>query len=71
MGHIFQAEFQAKHPSGRSFRLLWLKEIGKGIKEEKSIFGTLIYENNEKQEKKKVKCHKLHVRRKMMENNGK
>ena len=30
MGHIFQVECWAKHPSGHSFRLLWIKEIGKG-----------------------------------------
>ena len=29
-GHLFQAEWWKKHPSGCSFRLLWLMEIGKG-----------------------------------------
>jgi len=29
------------------------------------------YENNGKQEKRKVNGHRLHVRRKMKENNGK
>jgi len=30
MGHVFQVEWWEKHPSGYSFRLLWLKEFGKG-----------------------------------------
>ena len=30
MEHLFQVEFWTKHPSGCSFWLLWLKEIGKG-----------------------------------------
>lgn len=30
MGHVFQGECWKKHPSGCSFRLLWLKKIGKG-----------------------------------------
>ena len=49
--------------------LLWLRKNGKGkgkgIKEGKSIFDTFIYENKGKYEKKKIKCHRLHVRRKM------
>ena len=32
------------------------------------IFGTFFNENNGKKEKRKVKCHRLHVRRKIMEN---
>jgi len=30
MGYIFQAKLWEKHPSGCSFGLLWLKEIGNG-----------------------------------------
>ena len=30
MGHLFQDEWRKKHPSGCSFRLLWIKEISKG-----------------------------------------
>ena len=30
MGYVFQTERWKKHPSGCSFVLLWLKEIGKG-----------------------------------------
>ena len=30
MGHLFQAECWAKHLSGCSFGLLWIKEIGDG-----------------------------------------
>ena len=29
MGNTFQVEWWEKHPSGCSFGLLWLKEIGK------------------------------------------
>jgi len=48
MGHVFQAEWWEKHSSGCSFRLLWLKKIGKGFGKENDIFGTFIYENNGK-----------------------
>ncbi len=30
MGHVSQAEWWEKHPSGCSFSLLWLNEFGKG-----------------------------------------
>jgi len=30
MGHVFQAKWWEKHPSGCSFGLLWLREIFKG-----------------------------------------
>jgi len=30
-GHVFQAEWWEKHPSGCSFGLLWLNKIGKAI----------------------------------------
>ena len=50
MGHIFQAEWWARHPRGVFIWLFMAKEIekgnGKGIKEEKRYFGTFIYENN-------------------------
>jgi len=41
------------------------------LEKQNGIFGTLIYENNRNYEKRKVKGHMLHVRRKMKENNGK
>jgi len=34
-------------------------------------FGPFIYENDGNYEKREVKGHRLHVRRKMKENNGK
>ena len=75
MGHLFQANCWEKHPSGCSFGLLWLrkleKEKEKALERKNDIFGTFIYENNGNQEKRKVKGHKLHVRRKMKENKGK
>jgi len=40
------------------------KGKGKGIKKEKVIFGTFIYENEGKYEKREVKGHRLDVRRK-------
>ena len=71
MGHFFQAECWEKHPSGCSFGLLWLRKLAKALERQNDIFHTFIYENNGNQEKKKVKGHRLHVRRKMKENNGK
>ena len=74
MGHIFQVEWWEKHPSRCSFQLLWLKEIGKGnVKGFGKARGIVafIYENNGNWEKRKVKGHRFHVRRKMKENNGK
>ena len=47
------------------------KGNGKGFGKENDIFSTFIYENNGKYEKREVKGHRLHVRRKMKENNGK
>ena len=43
----------------------------KDLERKNGIFGTFIYENNGNYEKRKVKGHRLHVRRKMKENNGK
>ena len=52
----------------------YAKEIGKGngkgFEKEKWHYLGFIYENNRKYEKRKVKGHRLHVRRKMKENNG-
>jgi len=45
--------------------------MAKALESKNGIFGTFIYENNGNWEKKKVKGHRLHVRRKMKENNGK
>lgn len=45
--------------------------MAKALERQNDIFDTFIYENNESQEKKEVKGHKLHVRRKctkIMEN---
>ena len=75
MRHIFQAEWWEQHPSGCSFGYLWLRKLAKAmakaLERKNGIFGTTIYENNGNQEKRKVKGHKFHVRRKMKENNGK
>ena len=75
MGYVFQDEWWEKHPNGCSFRLLWLKEIGKemekALKRKSGINQHVIYENNGNQEKTKMKSHKLHVRRRLKENNGK
>ena len=45
--------------------------MDKALERQIGIFGTIIYENNGNQEKSEVKGHKLRVRRKMNENNGK
>ena len=45
--------------------------MAKALERKNGIFGTIIYENNRNYEKGEVKGHKLHVRRKMKENNGK
>ena len=70
MGHIFESEWWEKHPSGCSFWLLWLKEIGKGFGKAWGINWHFIYEKYGKYKKREVKGHKFHVRRKMKENNG-
>jgi len=50
------------------------KEIGKGnnkgFGKARDINCHFIYENNGNSEKRKVKGHRLHVRRKLKENNG-
>ena len=56
---------------GMTCCLLWLRETGKGIEKAKRHYWHFIYENNGKYEKEEVKGHRLHVRRKMKENNGK
>jgi len=75
MGHLFRVEWPEKHPSGCSFWLLWLNEIGKcsgkGFGKANGINCHFIYENSGIWEKRKVKYHRLHVRRKMKEYNGK
>ena len=43
----------------------------KALERKNGIFGTIIYENNVNREKRGLKGHKLHVRRKMKKNNGK
>ena len=43
----------------------------KDLERTNDIFGTFIYENIGNKEKMEVKGHKLHVRRKIKENNGK
>lgn len=47
------------------------KGNGKGFGKEKWHYWHFIYENTRKWEKRKVKCHRLHVRRKLKENNRK
>jgi len=75
MGHLFQAKCWARNPRGYSFGCLWLrklvKALSKALERQKGIFGTFVYENNGNYEKREVKGHRLHVRRKMKENNGK
>ena len=75
MRHLFQAKCWEKHPSGCSFQLIWLRKLAKAIPKDlerkNENFGTFIYENNGNQEKREVKSHKLHVRRKLKGNNGK
>ena len=52
MGHVFQAEWWARHPGVCSFGYLWLsklaKVMSKALKRKKYIFCTFIYENNGK-----------------------
>ena len=43
----------------------------KDLERQNEIFDTFIYENNGNQEKREMKGHMLHVRRKMKENYGK
>jgi len=49
VGHFFQAECWAKHPSGCSFDLLWLRKLAKAmakaLERKNGIYGTFIYEN--------------------------
>ena len=48
---------------------LWImnlaKEMAKALERKNGFLGTFIYENNGNYEKKEVKGHMLHVRRKM------
>ena len=50
MGHVFQAEWWEKHPSGCSFNLLWLrklaKEMAKALERQEAFIWNFIYENN-------------------------
>ena len=75
MGHLFQAKCWVGHPIMCSFGCLWLRKLAKAmdkaLERKNGIFGTIIYENNGNEEKKEVKGHRLHVRWKMKENNGK
>jgi len=52
MGHLFQVECWAKHPSGCSFGLLWLRKLAKAmekaLKTQRGISYHFIYENNGK-----------------------
>ena len=45
--------------------------MAKALERQNEIVGTFIYENNGNWEKRKVEGHRLHVKRKMKENNGK
>jgi len=51
MGQLFKDECWAKHPSGCSFGLLWLRKLAKAmskaLERQNGIFGTFINENNE------------------------
>jgi len=46
------------------------KEMAKDLERKNGIFGTL-FENNGNWEKREVKGHRLHVKKKLKENNGK
>ena len=50
MGHLFQVECLARHLSGCSFCLLWLRKLAKtmakDLERQNGVFGTFIYENN-------------------------
>ena len=48
MGHVFQAKWWAKNPSGCSFRLIWLRKFEKDLERKNGFFGTFIYKNNGK-----------------------
>ena len=37
MGHVFEAELWEKHPSGCSFKLLWLHNLAKEFENERGI----------------------------------
>jgi len=49
----------------------WQRKWPSLLERKNVIFGTLVYENNGNYDKKEAKCHRLHVRRKKKENNGK
>ena len=54
---------------------LWLRKLAKvlakALERQNGIFGIFNYENNGNLEKREAKGHRLHVRRKLKENNGK
>ena len=64
MAHVFQVECWEKHPSGCSFRLLWLiklaKEMEKALERQETLIGILfmkIMENRRKRgERSQVSC---------------
>ena len=69
MRHVFQVEQWEKHPSVGVHLVYYGKGHGKGFGKGKDINWHFIYENNEKQEKRKVKGNMLHMMRKLKENN--
>lgn len=48
-----------------------MKEMAKALERHNSIFGTITYENKGNNEKRNMEGHRLNVRRKMKENDGK
>ena len=75
-GHLFQAKCWVKISQSESLDVCFLlrklaKAKEKSLKRKKDNFGTFIYETKGKQEKMKIKGHRLHVRRKFKENDGK
>ena len=49
MGHVFQVEWQKKHPSGCHFSFIMAKDVSIGIgKGKEALIGIFFYENKRK-----------------------
>ena len=76
MEQLFQVESWEKHPNvDVHFNYYgqgnWQRKWVRNLERKSGINWKFIYENNGNQDKRKEKGHKLHVRRKMEENEGK
>ena len=73
MGHVFQAAWWARYPSGCSFGCLWLsklaKAMAKALKRQKGILAHLFMKIMEIRRKRRYKLTGC-MWRKMKENNG-